>query len=219
MKAYHLYLLRHGLTQGNREGRYIGRTDAPLSPEGEAELAGLRRRFIYPKAELYFSSPMRRCVSTLTMLYPGEDYRTVDGLRECDFGEYENRTIEELRDDPAYANWVAGAGRTAPPGGESSVEFQRRTCEAFEKIVDTLLHTGKNSAVVMAHGGTIMSILARYAFPRRAFYEWMTKNASGYEVLVTPQLWMSARAMEVAGRIPFEPDAEGPEMENRKSDA
>ena len=56
-----IYLIRHGKTQGNLSGKYIGaRTDEPLCQEGIRELEGKN----YPKAELLFVSPMKRCRQT-----------------------------------------------------------------------------------------------------------------------------------------------------------
>ena len=61
-------LIRHGQTQGNRERRYIGcRTDEPLCPEGIAQLQNRH----YPPVSRVFVSPMRRCVETANLLYPG----------------------------------------------------------------------------------------------------------------------------------------------------
>ncbi|HEX3025938.1 MAG TPA: histidine phosphatase family protein [Clostridia bacterium] len=201
MKAYHIYLLRHGETQGNREGRYVGRTDLPVSEEGRKRLGELAAHNRYPDAEEIYSSPMERCVETLGMLYPGRKPEVIDDLRECDFGNYEGKTLEQLRDDPEYQKWASGAS-SAPPGGESSVAFQKRCCAAFEIIVESMMKTGRGSAVVMAHGGTIMSVLARYAFPRRNFYDWLCESGTGFEVLITPQLWMSGKALEVVGYVP-----------------
>ena len=61
MKNYRLYLVRHGVTQGNLDGIYMGSgTDQPLCAQGAAQLRALAARFPYPKAETVFSSPMRR---------------------------------------------------------------------------------------------------------------------------------------------------------------
>ena len=46
MKTFKLHLIRHGLTAGNLDGRYIGGgTDLPLCDEGRAQLAELQARF------------------------------------------------------------------------------------------------------------------------------------------------------------------------------
>lgn len=54
MKTYKIHLIRHGQTEANAKGLYIGMTDLPLSPEGLAELLTLKREYTYP-APLVFS--------------------------------------------------------------------------------------------------------------------------------------------------------------------
>ena len=78
-------LIRHGMTRGNRERRYIGaRTDEPLCPEGVAQL----RAKDYPRVERVFASPMRRCLETAAILYPGVPVEIVEDFREGDFGAF-----------------------------------------------------------------------------------------------------------------------------------
>lgn len=208
MKAYHIYFLRHGMTEANLEGRYIGRTNVPLSDIGEQELSKMADKYKYPGAALYFSSPMKRCIQSFYILYPDVKPEIVEDFRECDFGEYEGKAIEELKGDEQYKKWAAGSLDSAP-GGEKSKDFQLRCCAAFEKIVDKLMRSGSDSAVIMAHGGTIMSILGQYAFPRKPMFEWMAGSGMGFEAVVTPQLWMSGKAIEIASGLPFiDKDAE-----------
>ena len=88
-----IYLIRHGKTQGNLSGKYIGaRTDEPLCQEGIRELEGKN----YPKAELLFVSPMKRCRQTGEILYPGLAQKECPLLKECDFGDFENKNYKEL---------------------------------------------------------------------------------------------------------------------------
>ena len=207
MKAYHIFLLRHGITKGNEEGRYIGRLDLPLSDQGERKIRDMAQKYIYPEAEMYFSSPLTRCIQTLKLIYPGVEPTIVDNFAECNFGDYEGKKLSELKNDPQYQKWASGGGVGAAPNGESSKDFALRSCRAFEIVVDKLMRSGKTSALIMAHGGTIMSILGTYAFPRKPMYEWMTGSGSGFELLITPSLWMNGRAVEVWRTIPLE--AEG----------
>ena len=51
MKNYYLYLIRHGLTQGNLDGKYIGQTDLALCPDGENEIRRLADSGVYPDVE------------------------------------------------------------------------------------------------------------------------------------------------------------------------
>ena len=59
MKYYKLHLIRHGLTEGNLQGLYIGSgSDLPLCAEGRAQLKTLKKDFDYPQVPLVFTSPM-----------------------------------------------------------------------------------------------------------------------------------------------------------------
>lgn len=202
MKAYHIFLIRHGMTQGNDEGRYIGSTDQPLSAKGERQLLELVRQYPYPRADAFFTSPLTRCRRTMQLLYPDAAPQVVQDLRECDFGDYEDKTLQELQNQPGFAEWSAAKGRVAPPHGENVEAFQKRCCAAFAGIVDGLLRSGTTRAVICAHGGTIMFILSAFGYPNRPFFSWMTGNGRGFEIVVTPQLWMSAQAFDIAARIP-----------------
>ena len=62
-----IVLIRHSITAGNLEGRYIGsRTDEPLCADGIALLGN----FVYPFVERLYVSPMRRCVETAECIWP-----------------------------------------------------------------------------------------------------------------------------------------------------
>lgn len=202
MKSYTIHLIRHGVTEGNLLGQYIGRTDSPLAPEGIARLQELKERGEYPTAQAYFSSPLKRCVQTLEVLYPGVKPIIINDFRECDFGDWEGKTAQELSDSPEFAAWVNSGETITPPNGENGGVFMQRVCAAFEKIVDSMMRSGTTSAVLVAHGGTLMSILSAYGLPRASFYDWMTENGCGYSMRVTPGLWMRSMVAEVYATIP-----------------
>ena len=74
MRSYKLHLVRHGLTAGNLEGRYVGgRTDLPLCKACKAALKNLYESEKYPRVPLVFSSPMKRCVETAGILFPSRE--------------------------------------------------------------------------------------------------------------------------------------------------
>ena len=77
-------LIRHGITQGNTMGRYIGITDEPLCPQG---IALLKERN-YPPARRIYISPLKRCMMTAQILYPGQEYVIQADMAECDFGMF-----------------------------------------------------------------------------------------------------------------------------------
>ena len=113
-----IWLIRHGMTEGNRHQRYIGVTDEPLCPEGIERL----KNITYPKPQAIFVSPLRRCQETAEILFPGQKVRIIDQLAECNFGEFENKNYKELSDDPRYQAWIDSNGIMAFPGGESKEE-------------------------------------------------------------------------------------------------
>lgn len=168
------------------EGRYIGRTQSPLAQEGIQALLELKRKGIYPEAKKYYASPCVRCVDTLKVLYPTADPEVVLELAECDFGDWENKKAEELKNDPKFVAWMNGGQHEAPPNGESSIVFMQRVCAGFEMLVKNMMMTGDESAVLVTHGGVIMTILAAYGLPRAKMTDWMCENGHGYSMRIDP---------------------------------
>ena len=82
MKTYKLHLIRHGITEGNLKGQYIGRTELPVTPEGIAMLKNLKEQLDYPFVDRVYSSPMLRCRQTANMLYPEREITLIDNLIE-----------------------------------------------------------------------------------------------------------------------------------------
>ena len=203
MKTYQIHLIRHGVTDGNINGQYIGSTDIPLNNTGKEHIRLLDESFLYPGAAAYFTSPMKRCRQTLEIIYPGVKPIEIDEFRECDFGEFEGLTAEQLSGSRDFAEWLASDGHSAPPGGESGIEFGTRVCDAFQKIVDALMKTGIPSAVIVTHGGVIMTILAHFGLPEAVMSDWQMDPGCGYSVRIHPQLWTSARKVEVYQTLPL----------------
>ena len=131
-----IILIRHGKTFGKTLGRYIGITDEELCPEGREELAALRERGQYRsiRPDLVYVSPLRRCRQTAELLFPGVPQEICRDLRECDFGEFENKNYKELSGNPAYQAWVDSGGTLPFPGGESREAFQERCRAEFARF-------------------------------------------------------------------------------------
>lgn len=166
-------LIRHGMTEGNAQGRYTGgRTDEPLCPEGERALLGRS----YPAAARVFVSPMLRCVQTAKLIWPGAELAVVEGFREIDFGAFEGRNHAELNGRADYQAWIDSGGEMAFPGGESRADFCARCVAAF----DALRSSKPAGGVIVAHGGTIMAIMARYGVPAGGYYDYHVGNGEGY---------------------------------------
>ena len=204
MKSYQIHFIRHGLTDGNVKGKYIGSTDLPLCRQGTEAIKELCERYDYPGAAAFITSPMKRCTETLSIIYPEAHQIPIEDLRECDFGLFEGMTAKELEKSPSFSEWISGDATVAPPDGESGEHFSARVCSAFEQIVNGLMKIGTTSCVIMTHGGIISMLLSRYGLPKAEPVDWPCEPGCGYTVRIHPQLWMSGRVMEVCDRLPLE---------------
>ena len=167
-----LTLLRHAQTEGSLRNLYYGAADIPALPESLAELH--RRAGDYPTAQRYYTSGMLRTEQTLAAIYGNVPHTRLPGLREMDFGDFEMKSYEELKDTPAYQQWLSGDNEANPaPGGESGVQMKERAWEAFSEL--------REDTVVVTHGGVIAAIMERL-FPQEGKnrYQWQPAPGGGY---------------------------------------
>ena len=209
MKSYYIHLIRHGAISPTLQDRYIGMTDVPLSEEGKTAIRKLNALSDYPYAKVVFSSPLKRCTQTAKIIYPDVEALVIDQLAECHFGEWENKTADELKGDEAFAKWLAGDNAVKPPRGESTADFTVRICQMFESIVDGLIKTGTTDAAIITHGGVMNTLLAIYGIPRAKPFDWACDCGYGYSLRIDPMLWMRDKVVEVFDRFPKERDKEG----------
>lgn len=164
-----LLALRHGATAANELGIYTGWQDIPLSTEGKRSLA--MKRFLYPPANLFFTSGMLRTRETLTALYGEVPAIELPQLREYGMGIYEGRSHDDLYStEPLYREWVD----TVPPdlvlpGGESLRHFQQRVQKGISQLI---AHPWEGTAVLIVHGGTLSTL----------FLHWFHRYPSGPSV-------------------------------------
>ena len=176
-----LILIRHGATAANEEKRYCGVTDIGLSPAGKAKLQHRRNQTNYPDITGFriITSGMKRSEQTLQILYGEVPHAANTAFREIDFGTFEMRTYEELKNDPRYLAWIAGDNeKKSPPGGESGEEMKKRVIGAL----DSLIAQGQDT-LLLTHGGVIAAIMA-HLFPdeNKTRYEWQPEPGGGYQI-------------------------------------
>lgn len=194
-----IYLLRHSLTRYNEEHRYQGRLDIPLSEAGKALL---RPADFSP--ETVYVSPMTRARETAALIFPGARQVPVRDLREVSFGVFEGRTYEEMAEDPDYRAWVDSGGVECCPGGECRADFSARVCAAFSALVDQALENGEERLAVVAHGGTQMAAMERFALPHRDYFDWNAPCAGGFVLDTAP--WRERRLLELQGEVRYTRD-------------
>lgn len=203
MKAYHIYLIRHGLTAANLEGKYIGATDVDLCEEGVQEIIKLREQYDYPMVGRVYSSPLRRSVQTARLLYPEMTPVTVDSLREYAFGVFENKTPAELKALPEYKGWMDSAQQTVPSGAEDPSAFGARVVEGLDRIIRDMMKNRVSEAAVVTHAGVITAILSACGLPRRPLLEWKVESGKGYTLNINAGLWANEHLVEVFTPVPY----------------
>lgn len=205
MKTFKLHLIRHGLTQGNLDGLYLGSgTDLPLCEKGRTQLLELKSCFAYPQPATLFTSPLARAVQTAELLFPTAQHRLeISQLREADFGIFEGRKVKELVKDPQFSRWMDPTQNFTPEGAEPTMAFHARCGDTLLKLFEYMMKAGVTEAACVTHGGVIMSMLAQKALPRRKPEDWMADPGCGYTVQTDPALWMRDGLVEAVEVLPL----------------
>lgn len=203
MRTYKIYLIRHGITQANLEGRYVGSTDVPLCEGGIVEIAELVKDYEYPKVSTVYTSPLMRCIQTAKIIYPNKTAMIVDDLSELCFGEWENKTTGELENDVRFKQFVKSNLFVDVSGAEEFTDFQQRISNGLDLVIKDMMNKGISDAAVVTHGGVIMQLLAHCGLPKRSVLQWSVGNGKGYALLVNASLWGNNKTVEVCNPIPF----------------
>lgn len=199
-----IFFIRHLPTPGNEKRQYIGSTDEDLSVCAIKKFQKMHLmdcKKMYPPVQHVIASPMKRCIQTAELIWPGHKIITEPMLRECDFGAYERKTYEELKNEPEYIRWLESGGMTAFPGGEEQIEFRRRCVNGVKKWIGRMLESEADSAAFVVHGGTIMAVFAAMtapagsgaAVPGDNFYRWQVENGCGYKTEILREEWSAGK--------------------------
>jgi probable phosphoglycerate mutase len=125
-----VYLARHGETAWTISHQHTGRTDLPLTPNGEAQARRLGARLEGMKLAAVFTSPLRRAVRTAELAGFGRVAQVDPDLVEWNYGAYEGRTTAEiLAERPDWQLFRDGC-----PGGESPEQVAARADRVIRKV-------------------------------------------------------------------------------------
>ncbi|MDE2965494.1 MAG: histidine phosphatase family protein [Acidobacteriota bacterium] len=160
------FLVRHGTTEWNAQGRIQGQSDPSLNETGRSQARRLGMRLSsVPFAEARCSD-LRRCSETAAGILPGRNevrLQEMPELREKNFGAWEGLTFREVeaRYPDMYRNWLTAADPSfAPPGGESDLQLYSRADTVVDRLREIRTDSGSNLLVV-THGGMLRALIAR----------------------------------------------------------
>lgn len=152
-------LIRHGEAEGNRELRYLGSTDAPLTAVGQMQAAQLAQAATAYRVAAIYTSPLARARQTADAVAAATGLALVEEveLREATFGDWENRTrAEVLASDPELLTSWERSDVLAPPHGESLAQVQKRIVACADALAGA--HPGQSIALV-SHVGPIKALV------------------------------------------------------------
>ena len=152
-----LWLARHGETEWSRSGRHTGRSDLPLTAQGEAEARRLGALLRGRTFGLVLTSPLRRARDTCALAGYGAVAEVDPGLSEWDYGAYEGWHLDEIRrEQPGWTIWT-GVVR----GGESAAQVAARVGSVLERAA-----AAPGDALLFGHGHALrMLALAWVGLP------------------------------------------------------
>lgn len=167
-------LFRHGLTEENKRGGYLGWNDSPLVKNDFS--------LTLERYEQYFCSDLQRCVTTAQILFPDGKPRPLKELREMHFGDWQGKTYDDLKEDLNYQAWVEDLRSIAPPNGESFAQFAERVEGGWAIIRNEILKMDSKTTAIVTHGGVIRYLLMKYAPVEKDFWDWKIPHGTGYEM-------------------------------------
>ena len=159
-RRFTVYLIRHGETQWNREGRCQGATDIPLTDKGYQQAQAIADAFTGISLSLILSSPLQRSRETAAILAASQNLpvETCPELQEWNQGTLEGLTGPELlsHHQTYFQRWFSDPAGAAPPQGEPLQVVQARAWPVIDRLQERSL---QGPVAVVSHTMTIATIL------------------------------------------------------------
>lgn len=160
-----LILLRHGESTWNKENRFTGWVDVPLSEQGEREAAAAGERMRDVRIDEVFTSVLKRAIDTTTIALeaagqPNAPIRYDSAINERMYGDLQGLnkadTARKFGDEQVKL-WRRGYD-IAPPNGESLKDTAERALPYFHQTIMPEVLSGRN-VLVSAHGNSLRAIV------------------------------------------------------------
>ena len=173
-----LYIIRHGQTDWNVEGKIQGRQDIPLNAAGRSQAEMLAKGMEKRPVTAIYSSPQIRAMETAETLARAQGMAVipVPELAEIGYGDWEGRTASDIlaKERKLYEEWWQHPATVAPPGGETLNQVDVRCKKAWERIKGEM----KGDPAVVAHGGTLAHFIVHLLEGQPDAAEILVGNAS-----------------------------------------
>ena len=177
------FLVRHGQTDYNLEGRAQGQSESDLNDAGREQAQAIAERLRDVDFAVCVSSDLRRVLDTAAPILRGRDIPHMRSarLREKNFGELEGKTFQEVeRDSPdIFRRLFADDPDFVPPGGESDRALIERVAGGLDALIASGDIPNGANVLVVAHGGTIRAMITHFlGLPPEALWRFLISNGS-----------------------------------------
>ena len=171
-----LLVVRHGETEFNREGRYLGALDPALTPAGVAQAARLREELAGKRCVVY-CSPLRRARETAEVICSGTNLKPIEfpWLRERHVGVFEGLTRDEAKErfPGLWEQNITRLWASAPFGGETIERVVMRVRDGLGELYSSV---SGESGILVCHGFVAKVVRALCGAGFDDFFEWQLPN-------------------------------------------
>jgi probable phosphoglycerate mutase len=148
-----VYVIRHGETQWSLSGQHTGRTDIPLTENGQRQARALQPVLAAPRFAIVLTSPLQRARETCDLAGLGRRATIDEDLLEWNYGEYEGLSLQQIRvAKPGWLLFVDGC-----PGGESPQDVLVRVDRVIERV-----RSVDGDVALFSHGHLLRVFAARW---------------------------------------------------------
>lgn len=169
--TFMLTVMRHLPTAGNKQKQYIGWTDEPILDVSKAS-------YQLPwQPETVYCSDLLRCKQSAQLYFPNAQCIEDPRFRETNFGEWEGKTYDMLKEIKTYRQWIDDPFGNQPPKGESIQQVERRLLQALKD-----LPAGDNHHFIVTHGGPIRIVLTLFSPEKTDFWSWSIPHFSVWQL-------------------------------------
>jgi broad specificity phosphatase PhoE len=195
-----VFLLRHGQTAWNKQGRVMGRTQVPLDADGIKQIQKIAPLIATLELDGIYTSPLRRAVQTARVVAEGTNLpiRKSEGLNEIAFGDWAGRHFDDLIDEELYRRFIKSPAKTVLPGGETISDVQRR---GLSVIGEAAQKVPGGRFLMVSHGDVIRAILSYYMkLPLNEYRRLRVDNGS-LSALQTDRRWAEIKYVNYLAEI------------------
>lgn len=182
LPAHEFIFLRHGETEYNREGRFQGRIDVPLTDAGVAQAESAADVLVNRHISRVVSSPARRVLQTVQPFLQADDIplHIEDDLMEFFVGGFEGKKVADIRQEHGLdqgESWLS----VLPDDAERWPEFVSRVCSAVARWTEQ--HAGET--ILVASHGLVFHALAEELTGKKLF----SRNAEPHRFVPVGDAW------------------------------